>query len=432
MRRWWLGCLLSLGACQLLLNASEDDLVEVDHCEDGVDNDGNNLTDCQDPACTADPVCFVLVRCGDAILDAEEECDDGNQNNGDGCDQACQREADLFVDCSAALGGDGSEGAPFSTLQEAIGATPAGAAADVVVSSSAGVSCAGGLLLDGGRTMTFQARGDVTLDVQGAGLIVSGATGLFRDFSIVGDISEGTFGGSPSAQMIQVQNGAQLAVLSSTLQNNGGGNTALALNVAGNGARALLDRVKVTNNAGGGVLALNGGELIVTNSLLLNNGTSGTSVFAAAQSEGSVLFAAHNTLFGNRIGEQSGEDGGTTDCRELGVGRFVASLAANNEAVAFTPTCTYDQNIAFGAALGGSNLDVDPLFVDANAANFHLQAGSPAIDAATLPISAADFPFDPEIIFGALVGQLNLLGHDHEGLPRPLGAASDLGAFEDF
>jgi cysteine-rich repeat protein len=38
----------------------------------------------------------ISARCGDAILDTEgpfnEQCDDGNQEDGDGCDSSCQTE----------------------------------------------------------------------------------------------------------------------------------------------------------------------------------------------------------------------------------------------------------------------------------------------------------------------------------------------------
>jgi parallel beta-helix repeat protein len=58
---------------------------------------------------------------------------------------------------------------------------------------------------------------------------------------------------------------------------------------------------------------------------------------------------------------------------------------------------------------GGCTLAGNPNFVDAGAANFHLQAGSPAVDAgATMSQIAADF----------------------DGKPRPQGASSDIGAYE--
>jgi cysteine-rich repeat protein len=31
-------------------------------------------------------------RCGDGVVGCVEECDDGNQGNGDGCDQICRLE----------------------------------------------------------------------------------------------------------------------------------------------------------------------------------------------------------------------------------------------------------------------------------------------------------------------------------------------------
>jgi cysteine-rich repeat protein len=51
-----------------------------------------------------DDVCVVgtgkFPRCGDGIVDTEEECDDGNTADGDGCSSACSREGDAGC-CSA-------------------------------------------------------------------------------------------------------------------------------------------------------------------------------------------------------------------------------------------------------------------------------------------------------------------------------------------
>ena len=66
-------------------------------------------------------------------------------------------------------------------------------------------------------------------------------------------------------------------------------------------------------------------------------------------------------------------------------------------------------NFGTGATISNNVLSSDPLFVDAAAANFHLQAGSPAIDAGiTLALVATDF----------------------DGVTRPQGLAYDIGAFE--
>ncbi|KAG2498141.1 hypothetical protein HYH03_003899 [Edaphochlamys debaryana] len=54
------------------------------NCTDGVDNDGNGMTDFRDPGCR---------RCGDGVQDGidGEECDDGNMVDGDLCNNYCQQ-----------------------------------------------------------------------------------------------------------------------------------------------------------------------------------------------------------------------------------------------------------------------------------------------------------------------------------------------------
>ncbi len=41
-----------------------------------IDDDGDGLIDKEDPDC---------IRCGDGVVDAGEDCDDGNMLDGDGC-----------------------------------------------------------------------------------------------------------------------------------------------------------------------------------------------------------------------------------------------------------------------------------------------------------------------------------------------------------
>lgn len=76
----------SLGGCQLFLNLSPDLLVEdnPERCADGADNDGDGLVDCGDPECR--PFC---TSCGNGAVDPGEDCDDGNEVEGDGCDSNC-------------------------------------------------------------------------------------------------------------------------------------------------------------------------------------------------------------------------------------------------------------------------------------------------------------------------------------------------------
>src|SRR5262249_36878907 len=87
---------------------------------------------------------------------------------------------------------------------------------------------------------------------------------------------------------------------------------------------------------------------------------------------------------------------------------FYAPGAAN--AISGT-ACTVQHSLAFPQTtpLGTAMITADPKFVDPTNGNYHLQAGSPAIDVA--PAGAQN-------------------SHDFDGIQRPQGAANDLGAFE--
>lgn len=85
---------------------------------------------------------------------------------------------------------------------------------------------------------------------------------------------------------------------------------------------------------------------------------------------------------------------------------------AGNDAV-ICPGCSLANNIVSRqqTSLPASNLITDPKLVAPATQDFHLQAGSPAIDAAMPSIGITT-------------------DHDHEGNKRPQGARPDIGAFE--
>ncbi|HEY0840561.1 MAG TPA: DUF4215 domain-containing protein [Vulgatibacter sp.] len=85
-----LGGVLSCRSARCTLDTSRCFVPEI--CGNGRDDDGNGLADCADPTC-ADPIACPV--CGDGIQAGVEECDDGNEDDGDGCDSSCRVEVSI-------------------------------------------------------------------------------------------------------------------------------------------------------------------------------------------------------------------------------------------------------------------------------------------------------------------------------------------------
>jgi len=74
-------------------------------CDNGIDDDNNGVADCEDAPCVPAAVC---AQCGDAVVSEGEQCDDGNQQGGDGCTALCLLEGEAETEpnehCSQASG----------------------------------------------------------------------------------------------------------------------------------------------------------------------------------------------------------------------------------------------------------------------------------------------------------------------------------------
>lgn len=169
----------------------------------------------------------------------------------------------------------------------------------------------------------------------------------------------------------------------------------------------IIDRTLVSTNSGITLLSSSQREtsLEITNSIFIapptrkviqiNNPTDSTS------SGGAVI--VNNTFVGGSI-----DCGGSA---LYGKG-FASNIFYNTGTLSKGPGCQYDYNLFMPAVdMGGmGNIAGDPKFVNLSANDFHLTAGSPAIDAG--PQST---------VFNS---------HDYDGTTRPQGTRTDIGAFE--
>ncbi len=73
---------------------------EMGVCDDGNNNDGDGCSETCEPECgfkctvTSSGLSQCLTRCGDGVASGSEECDDGNVLPGDGCSPTCTVEAE--------------------------------------------------------------------------------------------------------------------------------------------------------------------------------------------------------------------------------------------------------------------------------------------------------------------------------------------------
>jgi cysteine-rich repeat protein len=58
-------------------------------CTGEIDEDCDGLVDCNDDDCSEDPACQEPAVCGNNVVEEGEQCDDGNNINGDGCNSEC-------------------------------------------------------------------------------------------------------------------------------------------------------------------------------------------------------------------------------------------------------------------------------------------------------------------------------------------------------
>ncbi len=361
------------------------------------------------PDCTIDESgCGVVTpACGNGVVSADEDCDDGNLIAGDGCDEACQTEPGfrcygdpstcvsdvdvLFVDCGVVCGGAGSLADPFCTIQEAVNNAASGDLIWLLPST-----CNEDVTVD---AADVSIAGDVGAHWVGVGcpalMVVDREVLLWRLHVQEGVIAQGT--------------GAFLKVHDSEVGPGVGSCEAV---YCFDDAHCRMEQNHIHDNAEGGVWILDASYRIVNN-IIVNNGTLGTS-FRGGVSLSAAGYSP-TTLANNTIAYNSSRGSSfTAGVRCIWAVKIYNNILWMNDPSDVSSLCDpwyNDISISTWDGLQG-NISSPPLFVDQPGGDFHILSTSPCVDSGDL---TGIPPAPPE---------------DFDGEVRPEGNGVDMGADE--
>jgi MYXO-CTERM domain-containing protein len=164
-------CLLELGqTCNATSNSCEsgfcDPATDVCACDGDADCPAGNVCNT-----TPDPNACVAAGCGNAVLEANEGCDDGNTSPGDGCSEKCTKELGQTCNDGTECGSGNCDGTvnkcvcdkdidcPMSQVCDT-NANPHACIVPPMMGCKADTDCMGGLVCDQSNGMCVECTTD--------------------------------------------------------------------------------------------------------------------------------------------------------------------------------------------------------------------------------------------------------------------------------